>query len=120
MTVRYVVAHGRPAPYYACQRRGIETAQRACQRIPGWGLDDAVAQVVLDTVTPATLDVALEVFDELRARQAEVDRLRRAQVERARQDADVAQRQFMLVRPEHRLVADTLERQWNEKLARVA
>ena len=120
MTVRYVVAHGRPAPYYACQRRGIETAQRACQRIAGWGLDDAVTQVVLDTVTPATLDVALEVFDELRARQAEVDRLRRAQVERAREDAEMAQRQFMLVRPEHRLVADTLERHSNEKLARVA
>jgi len=120
MTVRYVVAHGRPAPYYACQRRGIETAQRAGHRIAGWGLDDAVTQVVLDTVTPATLDVALEVFDELRARQAEVDRLRRAQVERAREDAEMAQRQFMLVRPEHRLVADTLERHWNEKLARVA
>jgi hypothetical protein len=71
-------------------------------------------------MTPAALDVALEVFDELRARQAEVDRLRRAQVERAREEAELAQRQFMLVRPEHRLVADTLERQWNEKLARLA
>jgi hypothetical protein len=64
--------------------------------------------------------VALEVFDELRRRKAEVDRLRRAQVERAREDAELAQRQFMLVRPEHRLVADTLEQQWNEKLARLA
>jgi DNA invertase Pin-like site-specific DNA recombinase len=120
MTVRYVVARGRPAPYYACQRRGIETAQRACQIIPGTGLDEAVTRVVLETVTPAALDVALEVFDELRARKAEVDRLRRAQVARAREEAEAAQRQFMLVRPEHRLVADTLERQWNEKLARLA
>jgi len=120
MTVRYVVSRGRPAPYYACQRQGIATAQRACQIIPGRGLDEAVTQLVLETVTPAALDVALEVFDELRARQAEVDRLRRAQVERAREAAEVAQRQFMLVRPEHRLVADTLERQWNEKLARLA
>jgi DNA invertase Pin-like site-specific DNA recombinase len=120
MTVHYVVARGRPAPYYACQRRGIATAQRACQVIPGAGLDEAVTQVVLQTVTPAALDVALEVFNELRARKAELDRLRRAQVERAREEAEVAQRQFMLVRPEHRLVADTLEREWNEKLARLA
>ncbi len=120
MTVRYVVARGRPAPSYTCQRRGIATAQRACQVIPGSGLDEAVTQVVLETVTPAALDVALEVFDELRARKAELDRLRRAQVARAREDAEVAQRQFMLVRPEHRLVADTLEREWNEKLARLA
>jgi DNA invertase Pin-like site-specific DNA recombinase len=120
MTVRYTMVRGRPAPSYACQRRGIAVAQRACQVIPGSGLDEAVTQAVLETVTPAALDVALEVFDELRARQAEVDRLRRAQVERAREDAEAAQRQFMLVRPEHRLVADTLERQWNEKLARLA
>jgi hypothetical protein len=55
-----------------------------------------------------------------RGAQGEVDRLRRAQVERAREEAELAQRQFLLVRPEHRLVADTLERQWNETLARLA
>jgi len=120
MTVRYSVRRGHPAPAYTCQRRGIETAQPLCQIIPGTGLDEAVSQVVLEAVTPATLEVALEVFEELRQRKAEVDRLRRAQVERAREEAELAQRQFMLVRPEHRLVADSLEQQWNEKLARVA
>jgi hypothetical protein len=75
---------------------------------------------VLEAVTPAALEVAFEVFDELRRRKVEVDCLRRAQVERAREDAELAQRQFMLVRPEHRLVADTLEQQWNEKLTRLA
>jgi len=111
MTVRYSVRHGHPVPIYVCQRQGIALAQPSCQTIPGAGLDDAVARVVLDAITPAALDVALEVFDELRARQAEVDRLRRAQVERAREEAELAQRQFLLVRPEHRLVADSLERQ---------
>ena len=117
MTVRYHVRRGHPVPDYVCQRRSIETAQPPCQIIPGTGLDDAVSQRVLEAVTPASLDVALEVFEELRARRAEVDRLRRAQVERARQEAGLAQRQYMLVCPENRLVADTLERQWNEKLA---
>jgi len=41
-------------------------------------------------------------------------------VERAREEAEFARRQFFLVRPEHRLVADSLEREWNEKLARLA
>jgi DNA invertase Pin-like site-specific DNA recombinase len=120
MTVRYSVRRGHPASEYVCRRRGIETAAPACQIIPGTGLDEAVSQVVLEAVTPAALDVALEVFDELRRRKAEVDRLHRAQVERAREEAELAQRQFMLVRPEHRLVADTLEQQWNQKLARLA
>lgn len=119
MTVRYARRQGHPVPDYTCQRRGIAQAQRVCQRVPGTGLDDAVAQVLLEAVTPAALDVALEVFDELRVRKGDVDRLRRAQVERAREEAELAQRQFMLVRPEHRLVADRLEQQWNEKLARL-
>lgn len=120
MTVRYSTVRGHPVPQYTCQRRGIAHAEPLCQHIPGTGLDAAVADIVLQAVTPAALDVALEVCDELRARKTEVDRLRRAQVERAREEAELAQRQFMLVRPEHRLVADSLERQWNEKLARLA
>jgi DNA invertase Pin-like site-specific DNA recombinase len=120
MTVRYVVRQGHPSPDYTCQRESIAAGQPVCQIVPGAGVDQAVAAAVLQAVTPATLDVALAVFDELRARQAEVDRLRRAQVTRAREEAELAQRQFLLVRPEHRLVADSLERQWNEKLARLA
>src|SRR5215468_1495084 len=120
MTVRYSVRRDHPASEYVCRRRGIATAAPACQIIPGTGLDEAVSQVVLEAVTPAALDVALEVFDELCRRKAEIDRLQRAQVERAREEAELAQSQFMLVRPEHRLVADTLEQQWNQKLARLA
>ena len=120
MTVRYIVRQGHPAPYYVCQREGIATAQRICERLPGVTLDDAVAEAMLAAVTPAALEVALEVCEELRARKADVDRLRRAQVDRAREEAELAQRQFLLVRPEHRLVADSLERQWNEALMRLA
>ena len=120
MSVRYAVRHGRPHPEYTCERDGIQTGQRACQTVPGTVVDQAVAAAVLEAVTPAALDVALEVFEELRARKAEIDRCRRAEVARLREDAELAQRQFLLVRPEHRLVADTLERQWNEKLAQVA
>ena len=120
MTVRYATRNGRNVANYVCQRRGIQAAEPACQVIPGTGLDEAVGQLVLEAVTPASLEVALEVFEELRARSAEIDRQRRAQVERARQDAELAQRRFLLVRPEHRLVADSLEREWNEKLTFLA
>ncbi len=120
MTVRYHVDHGHPIPDYVCQRHGIQTAAPVCQRLPGAQVDQAVTELVLQAVTPASLEVALEVFEELRARQAEVDRLRRAQVERAREEAELAQRQYLLARPENRLVVDNLERQWNEKLMSLA
>ncbi|GFP34911.1 hypothetical protein HKBW3S43_00703 [Candidatus Hakubella thermalkaliphila] len=120
MTVRYYVRQGHPVPDYVCQRRGIQAAEPICQSIPGSGTDEAIAQVVLEAMTPASLEIALEVFEELRARKAEVNRLRLAQVQRAREEAELAQRQYMLVRPENRLVADQLERQWNEKLQALA
>ena len=116
MTVRYHTRRGHPVPEYVCQRSGIQTAQPCCQRLPGEGIDAAVAARVLQAVSPATLDIALEVFEELRRRQQEVDRLRRTQVERVRQEAELAQRQYLLARPENRLVVDTLEQQWNERL----
>jgi hypothetical protein len=120
MTVRYHVDHGHPIPDYVCQRHGIQTAAPVCQRLPGAQVDQAVTELVLQAVTPASLEVALEVFEELRARQGEVDRMRRAQVERAREEAELAQRQYLLARPENRLVVDNLERQWNEKLMSLA
>jgi DNA invertase Pin-like site-specific DNA recombinase len=120
MTVRYHTGHGHLVPNYVCQRRGIQTAQPLCQQLSGTQIDQAVTELVLKGVNPASLEVALEVFEELRARQAEVDRLRRAQVERAREEAELAQRQYLLARPENRLVVDTLERQWNEKLTSLA
>ena len=120
MTVRYETRQGHPAPVYTCQRRGIATATAHCQVIHGAALDAAISALVLDAVTPASVDVALEVFDELRTREADLDRARRAQVARAREDAELAQRQFLAVRPEHRLVADTLERDWNDALRRLA
>jgi DNA invertase Pin-like site-specific DNA recombinase len=121
MSVRYHFRKGgKLVPNYVCQRLCTEAGQPSCQYIAGGGIDEAVAQAVVEAVTPSALDVALQLFEELRARKADLDRLRRAQVERMREEAELAERQYMLARPENRLVVDTLERQWNEGLARLA
>jgi DNA invertase Pin-like site-specific DNA recombinase len=120
MTVRYYVSKGQLLPIYVCQSRSIESAKLPCQVIPGSGLDQIVSRLVLEAVTPASLEVALEVFEELRERKVEIHRLHRVQVQRAREEAELAQRQFMLVRPETRLVVDSLERHWNEKLTELS
>ena len=105
---------------YRCQRLGIQRAEPVCQNVPGAAIGHAVSELVLETVTPASIDVAVEVFDELPSRAAAIDRAKRAQIARLREDAELAQRQFLLVRPENRLVADNLERHWNEALQRLA
>ena len=71
-------------------------------------------------MTPAAVDLAFEVRKEIEDRHDEADRLRLRAVDRARIDAELAQRRFMLVDPNNRLVADTLEHEWNEKLRTLA
>jgi hypothetical protein len=75
-----------------------------------------IGALLLETVRPAALEVALQVQEELRARIDEADRLRRQRVEHARYEAELARRRFMQVDPDNRLVADALEAEWNEKL----
>jgi hypothetical protein len=62
------------------------------------------------------LEVALNVQQQLQERLAEADRLRRQVVERAQYEAEQARIRYMRVDPNNRLVADTLEAIWNDKL----
>src|SRR4029450_4644719 len=78
--------------------------------------DAAIGALVTEQMTPAAVALALNIRRELEARYAEADQLRCRGIERAQIDADLAQRRFMLVDPNNRLVADTLEREWNDKL----
>jgi DNA invertase Pin-like site-specific DNA recombinase len=116
MTVRYHRRKGRQWPEYVCQSEGIETASAKCQTISGSGIDDAIGELLVETVTPVTLEVALQVQAELEARADEADTLRRQRVERARHEADLARRRFMEADPGNRLVVDVLEAEWNDKL----
>lgn len=101
---------------YACNLRSIQCGEPVCQRLPGTGLERAISDLLVEIMTPLSLEVALSVSEELRARTEEVDRLRRQDVERARYEAELAERRYRRVDPDHRLVADTLEAEWNEKL----
>jgi hypothetical protein len=62
------------------------------------------------------MEAAIAVQKELSKRLDEVDQLRTKQVERVCYEADLARQRFMQVDPKNRLVADTLEAEWNEKL----
>jgi DNA invertase Pin-like site-specific DNA recombinase len=120
MTLRYHIRKGGLEPDYVCQREGIAHAEPLCQQIPGAGIDRLIGDLLVEVVSPMALDVALTVQHELQSRLEEADRLRQKQVERARYEADLAQRRYMKVDPDNRLVADTLEADWNHKLRALA
>ncbi len=116
MTVRYHFRFNRLCPDYLCQRKGIANAEPICAQIPGVEVDRAVSELLVELVNPTTLEVALTVQQELQARLGEADRLRKQQVERAHYEAELAQTRYMRVDPNNRLVADSLEADWNHKL----
>ena len=116
MTLRYHLRHGRQIPDYVCQGESIRTAQPVCQHVPGAAIDQAISELLVDAMTPLALEVALAVQEELQGRIDEADRLRHKKVEQARYETDLARRRYLHVDPANRLVADSLEADWNEKL----
>ena len=116
MTVRYHQSRGTLAPIYTCQREGIQHGHAICQQITGASIDNAIGALVVEAVSPMALEVTLGIQHELQSRLDEADALRRKAVERAQYDVDLARQRFMRVDPNNRLVADSLEADWNGKL----
>jgi DNA invertase Pin-like site-specific DNA recombinase len=116
MTIRYHTRGGTQVPDYQCMREAIDNAGRRCQTIPGAAVDACIGQLLLDTLTPLSLEVALTVQAEIEARADEADAIRRGHVERARHRADLARRRYLAVDPGNRLVAGSLEADWNDTL----
>ncbi len=120
MNVHYNVRKDGMIPNYVCVGRGRLFGDPLCQSILGTGIDAAVGQLLVDTVTPMALELALSVQHEITSRLEEADRLRYRQVERAQYEADAARQRYMHVDSANRLVADALEADWNLKLRALA
>ena len=76
--------------------------------------------MLLDALTPEQVALALSAADEVTGRHQRVSRAAELAVERARYDADRAERAFCAVEPENRLVARSLEARWEARLAALA
>jgi DNA invertase Pin-like site-specific DNA recombinase len=120
LRVRYRSARGKQEVWYVCDREHSTLGGPDCQSIAGPPIDEAIGALVIEKMTPAAVELALEIRREIEARQEEADQLRGRAIERAQMEADLAQRRFMLVDPNNRLVADTLESEWNDKLRALA
>ena len=89
---------------------------RFCTRVSGLRIDPAVAQHVLEVLSPLALQAALDAADQLEAgHDAALDQWRR-QAEQARYRRHPAERRYRAVDPENRLVARGLEAEWEAAL----
>jgi DNA invertase Pin-like site-specific DNA recombinase len=117
MHVRYL--QDGTTPSYECRQAHAQLAEKTCQTMRGDGIDQAVATCFLEAIQPAHLAVSLATLDQLEARAQQLDRQWQLRLERAQYEADLARRRYVAVDPDNRLVARSLERDWNEKLRAV-
>ena len=115
MTVRY--QRDGSLLVYECNQAHAHLAAKTCQRMRGNRIDQSIVACFLEAIQPAHLEVALSALDSLEARAKQVDQQWQRQIERVQYEADLAKRRYKAVDPDNRLVARSLEREWNEKLA---
>ena len=116
MAVSYHDRSGTLVPTYLCHWTRMQYRQPTCQRVPGSPVDEAVGRLLVEAMSPVALELSLAVQAELQARQEQVDRLRRQRVDRAGYEAELAHHRYLQVDPKNRLVATSLEADWNDKL----
>jgi DNA invertase Pin-like site-specific DNA recombinase len=102
---------------YTCRRLALAYGAPDCQSLSGPSLDRLVAELMLQALTPSALEVSLQLAEDLELERTALHRQWRQHLERARYEAQRAQRQYDAVEPENRLVARTLERNWEAALA---
>jgi hypothetical protein len=101
---------------YLCGTRQRRYGEADCQSLAGAPVDEAISRLVLGALKPYTLEVSLQVADDVEAERARVVKQWQYRLERAQYDVERAFRQYNAVEPEHRLVARQLERHWEEAL----
>ena len=112
--------HTETRPAYECSSRADRLTTPSCRSVAAATVDDAVAGVLLDALTPGQVALALAAADEVAGRHQRTSRAAELAVERARYDADRAERAFSQVEPENRLVARSLEARWEARLTALA
>lgn len=112
MRVRY--SNG--APYYCCDAAHRRFGEPICQWASARRVDPLVEDLFLTVVGPHTLDLSCSHEVKLQEEERQVNRAWEQRLQRHVYEADLARHRYESVDPENRLVAHTLETEWNEKL----
>jgi DNA invertase Pin-like site-specific DNA recombinase len=113
---RMTPSYGSSYQSYGCRRDQMTYGTCQCQSFPMTYLDQAISGIFLCAVEPAHLETMLAALAVIEQERQTLDRQWQLRLEQARYEARLAQRQYDAVDPEHRLVAYSLEKRWNEAL----
>jgi hypothetical protein len=109
------------APGYHCAGKDLVNGRGVyCLNVGGMVIEQAVANAFLEAVTPAAVQATMLSVQQLQANHDAALSQWRLEVERARYEAERAERRYRAVEPENRLVARGLETDWENRLRDLA
>src|SRR5437868_9406272 len=102
---------------YLCNYLRQQYRVPVCQHIPADAVDAQVVEAFFQVLSPVELDVYERAVAAQHAEDQQVAHAHQHHLERLRYETALAQRQFVRVDPENRLVAASLEKRWEAALA---
>jgi hypothetical protein len=113
---RQMRATYKPTPRYTCTALAKVYGGAPCLSVAGTEIEAAVVDAFFAALRPAELDLLDEVLAAQRGDQERLHRQHAEQVARAVYEVRLAEKQYLAVDPENRLVAAELERRWEAAL----
>lgn len=101
---------------YTCRPSAIRPI---CHEVRHRHVEPLVESVLLESVSREELDLAVGALEKLAERAQDLVRQWQKRIEGARYEAEKAARRYHQVEPENRLVARTLEAEWNDRLEEI-
>ncbi len=101
---------------YQCSGYLLNRDLPCCVMFGGLRADDLVSQQLMQSLTPLTIEAAIEAINSLQGANDDRIQQKAMAVEQARYEVVRSRRQYDAVDPANRLVAAELERRWNNAL----
>jgi DNA invertase Pin-like site-specific DNA recombinase len=116
----YYQGRNRTAGYYCSNSHADNSRLCRCLSVGGARIDKAVSVAFLEAIAPAGMEAALRAEELIEFERENALAQWRLQVEQARYQVERAERRYRKVEPENRLVARTLEAEWEQRLNELA
>lgn len=119
MCGHHMVVAYKPTARYYCDALARHMGGKHCISVDGVSVDEVITQAFFAAIQPAQLNVLQEVLHRQHEERTQLERHWQQKLSRAQYEARLADRQYNAVDPDNRLVASTLERQWEDKLQKL-
>jgi DNA invertase Pin-like site-specific DNA recombinase len=113
MSVSY---SGQSKERLTCEMSRNQWGEKQCQGFNARSLSELVSSLLMQAVSPASLELSLQAFSNLDQDRRVVERHHTQTVERSEYESSLAYRRYEEVDPSNRFVAAELERRWEHAL----